>query len=64
MLKRIIEPLFAIVLMVTIPAELVAVIGMEGDAGAWAWWLGVGCAVLQLTAMVMVRVAYREEWRK
>ena len=64
MSKRICERIFAAVMMVTLPAEVIGVLGMESDAGAWAWWLCVGCAVLQLTAMVMVRVAYREEWRK
>ena len=61
MLKKIIEPLFAIVLMVTIPAEFVGVMGMESDAGVWAWWLCVVCAVLQLTAIVAVHVAARME---
>lgn len=56
MLKKIIEPLFAIVLMVTIPAELVGVIGMESGAGPWAVWLCVASAVLQLTAIVAVKV--------
>lgn len=60
MLKKIIEPLFAIVLMVTIPAEFIGAMGMESDAGPWAWWLFIGCGVLQLIAIAAFKATHRE----
>lgn len=54
------EKIFAAVLAVTIPAEFIAVMAMQESGAAWATWLGILCAVLQLTAMVMVKVAHRE----
>ena len=63
MKKSICELIFAVVLMVTIPAEFIGVMGMESDVGAWAWWLCIGCAILQLTAMALLKVASRQENR-
>ena len=63
MKKSICELIFAVVLAVTIPAEFIGVMGMESDAGAWAWRLCVGCAILQLTAMVLLKAARGSENR-
>ena len=35
---RICERIAAVLLAVSLPADFVAVMGVEADAGAWAWW--------------------------
>lgn len=64
MKKSICERILGAVLVVTIPAEFVGVMGMESDTGAWAWWLCVACAVLQLTAIVAVKVTAERDKRR
>ncbi len=52
------ERVLGAVLALTFPAEFIGVMGMESDAGAWAVWLCVACAALQLTAMAVVKVVW------
>lgn len=60
MLKKIFEAMFLIILALTIPAEFIGVMGMESDAGPWAWWLFIGCGVLQLIAIAVIKATHRE----
>ncbi len=60
MKKFLCERICAAVLAVTIPAELIAVLAMEDSGAAWAMWLGVGCALLQLTAMAAGGLCQRQ----
>lgn len=60
MLKKICEAMFLIILALTIPAEFIGAIGMESDAGPWAWWLCLSCGVLQLIAIAVFKATHRE----
>ena len=64
MLKKICEAMFLIILALTIPAEFIGAMGMESDAGPWAWWLCVACAVLQLIAIAAVKVTAERDKRR
>ena len=56
---RICENIAAALVAVTVPAGFVAVLGIEADKGAWAYWLIVLVMVLQLTAMGLVKMGAR-----
>ena len=53
---RIYEKVVIAILLVTIPAELIVVAGIDGTAGAWAWWVLLSCAFLQVTAMALIKI--------
>lgn len=57
---KICENIAAAILAVTVPASFVAVLGIEADAGAWAYWLCAVVVLLQLTAMVLAKKAVRK----
>ena len=58
---RICENIAAALVAVTVPAGFVAVLGIEADKGAWAYWLIVLVMVLQLTAMGLVKMGARSD---
>ncbi len=52
------EKVAAAILAVTVPAELVVAAGIAGTASAWTWWVLLGCAFLQLTAMAIAKIGW------
>ena len=52
------EKIAAAILAVTVPAELIVAAGIAGTASAWTWWVLLGCAFLQLSAMAVVKVGW------
>ena len=55
------EQIAAGILLVTLPLSFLAVLGIEADKGAWAYWLIVLVMVLQLTAMGLVKMGARSD---
>ena len=53
---KIFETVVAVILAVTIPAELIVVAGIDGGAGEWTWWVLLSCAFLQVAAMALIKL--------
>lgn len=55
------ERLLPGLVLLWIAGAFLAVLGVEGDVGAWAWWLGIGVVVYGMALMAGVAACWRKE---